>query len=152
MAAPMQTPPSFAMASLLVAGGGATGSWLRLVTGRLWTMAIGPIAASAFPYGTLTVNIVGSLLMGVLVGWMARHSGGGESWRLLLGVGVLGGFTTFSAFSLDALGLWQRGQHAGAAAYVAVSVGLSLAAVGGVVYSFGGYTNWPGKETGCWGG
>ena len=122
MAAPMQTPPSFAMASVLVAGGGATGSWLRMVTGRLWTMAIGPIAASAFPYGTLTVNVLGSLLMGVLVGWMARYSGGGESWRLLLGVGVLGGFTTFSSFALEFALFVDRGEPGLAAVYVGVTL------------------------------
>jgi CrcB protein len=122
MAAAMQTPPSFATASLLVAGGGAAGSWLRMATGRLWTMAIGPIAASAFPYGTLTVNVVGSLLMGILVGWMARHSAGGETWRLLLGVGVLGGFTTFSSFALE-FGLFvERGALGMAALYVSVSL------------------------------
>ena len=93
----MHSPPSFVAASLLVAGGGAAGSWLRFVTGRVWNLAIGPIAAGAFPWATLTVNIAGSLAMGLLAGWLARHAAGGESWRLLLGVGVLGGFTTFSA-------------------------------------------------------
>ena len=118
----MQSPPSFVTASLLVTGGGAIGSWLRFATGRVWTLFIGPIAASAFPWATLTVNVVGSMLMGVLVGWMARHSAGGEFWRLLLGVGVLGGFTTFSSFSMEFALFVERGQLGLGAVYVGVSL------------------------------
>jgi len=117
----MQSPPSFNTASLLVAGGGAVGSWLRFATGRVWSIAIGPVAASAFPWATLTVNVVGSLLMGILIGWLARVSAG-ESWRLLLGVGVLGGYTTFSSFALEFGMFVQRGQPGLAALYVGVSL------------------------------
>jgi CrcB protein len=107
--------PSFLTASLYVAIGGAAGAWLRFVAGRL-------IGFSAFPWATLLVNGVGSLAMGLLAGWLARHGEGGEQWRLLLGVGLLGGFTTFSAFSLE-LGLMaERGQFALAATYAIVSV------------------------------
>jgi CrcB protein len=127
----MKSPPSFLVASLLVTGGGAAGSWLRFATGRLWTMAIGPIAASAFPWATLTVNIIGSLLMGILVGWLARYSAGGESWRLLLGVGVLGGFTTFSSFALE-FGLFVE---RGALGLAALYVGLSLLAGFGALFT-----------------
>lgn len=116
-------PPSFLAASLLVASGGAIGAWLRFATGRL----IGP---AAFPWSTLAVNIAGSLAMGLLAGWLARQGTGGEHWRLLLGVGVLGGFTTFSAFSLEMALLMERGTLALAAAYAASSL------VGGVAGLF----------------
>ena len=84
---------------------------------------------TAFPYGTLTVNIVGSLVMGALAGWLAFKAGEGWSQplRLFLTTGILGGFTTFSAFSLDAVLLWERGQLGIAGAYVAASVLLSIA-------------------------
>ncbi|MBF9234213.1 fluoride efflux transporter CrcB [Microvirga alba] len=83
----------------------------------------------AFPWGTLTVNILGSFIMGVIVGWLAFKAGEGWSQhlRLFLTTGILGGFTTFSAFSLDAVLIWERGDAGLAAAYVAASVLLSLA-------------------------
>lgn len=120
-------PPTFLTSSLYVALGGGAGSWLRYLIGRLWIGAIGPVAAGAFPWATLTVNIVGSFAMGVLAGWLARHGTGGESWRLLLGVGVLGGFTTFSAFSLEVGSFIQRGSLGTAAFYMAVSLAAGLA-------------------------
>ena len=117
-------PPSFLISSLLVVLGGGIGAWLRFVAGRL-------VGSAAFPYATLAVNILGSLAMGLLVGWLARQGGPGsfdsEGWRLLLGVGVLGGFTTFSAFSLEIVTLAQRGAIGAAAAYAALSL------VGGVI-------------------
>jgi fluoride exporter len=86
----------------------------------------------AFPWGTLTVNVLGSFIMGALVGWLAFKAGEGWSQplRLFLATGILGGFTTFSAFSLDAVLIWERGDAGVAAAYVAASVLLS---VGGLV-------------------
>ena len=84
---------------------------------------------TAFPWGTLAVNVVGSFAMGVLAGWLAVKAG--EAWsqpvRLFLATGILGGFTTFSAFSLDAMVLWERNQALAASGYVAASVGLSIA-------------------------
>jgi CrcB protein len=79
-----------------------------------------------FPWATLAVNAVGSVLMGVLAGWLARHGPGGDELRLLLGVGVLGGFTTFSAFSLELVMLMQRGQLLYAALYLLLSIGLGV--------------------------
>jgi fluoride exporter len=115
-------------ASALVAGGGALGALARYQTGRLVSHVLGSRAADAFPWSTLAVNLAGSLAMGLLVGWFARH-GANEGLRLLLGVGVLGGFTTFSAFSLEMVMLALRG-HAGlAAGYAAVSVMAGLAAL-----------------------
>jgi CrcB protein len=89
----------------------------------------GRLLGSGFPWGTLTVNVSGSFAMGVLAGWLALKAGAAwtPSMRLFLATGVLGGFTTFSAFSLDAVLLWQRGQGAAAAAYVLGSVVLSIA-------------------------
>lgn len=125
-------PPSFLAASALVVAGGGTGAWLRFVVGRLWSAVIGPVAATAFPWSTLSVNVLGSFAMGVLAGWLARHGTGGESWRLLLGVGVLGGFTTFSAFSLELALFLQRGALGMAGAYTALSL------AGGVAGLFAG--------------
>ena len=87
------------------------------------------MCGTAFPWGTLTVNVVGSFLMGVLAGWLAFRAGEGWSQplRLFLTTGLLGGFTTFSAFSLDAVQIWERGQIGLAATYVTASVLLSIA-------------------------
>jgi CrcB protein len=116
-------------ATAYVALGGAFGSALRYQAGRAITHWLGPQAVTAFPWATLTVNIAGSLAMGVLAGWLARHGTGGEAWRLLLGVGLLGGFTTFSAFSLEMMMLVQRGQPGLATAYAGVSVIAGLGAL-----------------------
>ncbi len=108
-------------ASVLVAAGGALGAWLRFLAAHVCAVLLGPARAAAFPWATLAVNVLGSVAMGVLIGWLARH-GGGEAWRLLLGVGVLGGFTTFSSFALEVILLAQRGAIGSAALYVAVSL------------------------------
>ncbi|MEN9718095.1 MAG: hypothetical protein RIQ99_973 [Pseudomonadota bacterium] len=124
-------PPTFLVSSLFVAAGGGIGAWLRYIVSRAWIRAIGPVAASSFPISTLTVNVTGSIAMGLLAGWLARHGSqsawGGESWRLLLGVGVLGGFTTFSAFSLELVNFIERGAIANAAIYAALSLGAGVA-------------------------
>jgi CrcB protein len=92
-------------------------------------LAAGRLLGTGFPWGTLTVNVAGGFLMGALAGWLALKAG--EAWtqslRLFMATGVLGGFTTFSAFSLDVVLLWERGAGAVAAAYVLASVILSIA-------------------------
>ena len=114
-------------ATAYVALGGGVGSVLRYQLGRMMTHWLGPNVVTAFPWATLTCNVLGSLAMGVLAGWLARHGSGGETWRLLLGVGLLGGFTTFSAFSLELMLLVERGQPGLATAYAGVSVVAGLA-------------------------
>ena len=107
---------------LLGAGiGGALRHAVNVAAARLLGMG--------FPWGTLTVNVVGGFAMGVLAGWLALKAGEGwtQSARLFLATGILGGFTTFSAFSLDAVLLWERGETISAAAYVIASVVLSIA-------------------------
>ena len=106
-----------------VALGGALGASARYMTGLAAARLLGP----GFPWGTLIVNVAGSFLMGGLVVLLAHL--GGNRWAPLLMTGVLGGFTTFSAFSLDAVTLWDRGQPMLAGAYVGASVVLSLAAL-----------------------
>jgi len=83
---------------------------------------------TAFPWGTLAVNVAGSFVMGALAAWLALKVGEGWSQplRLFLTTGILGGFTTFSAFSLDAVLIWERGEIGLAAAYVGASVLLSI--------------------------
>ncbi len=107
---------------MLVGLGGAVGAMLRFAIVRLMPLA-------GWPLGTFTVNIVGGFAMGLLVGWLAARSSGGEALRLLLGVGVLGGFTTFSAFSLDMMLMLERGDHGLALAYALGSVVLSVLAL-----------------------
>ncbi|MDK4738452.1 fluoride efflux transporter CrcB [Rhizobium sp. CNPSo 3464] len=82
-----------------------------------------------FPFGTLAVNVVGSLIMGLLTEYFVLRSGLPQEFRLFLTTGILGGFTTFSTFSLDAVALWERGQWAISLIYVALSVALSLGAL-----------------------
>ena len=109
---------------LYVMVGGAVGSGARYLTGRAMLSLLGP----GYPFGTLAVNLIGGLLMGVLVGVLAKTNAD-ETWRLLLGVGVLGGFTTFSAFSLDVVTMIERGAVGVAFGYVLVSVIGSVAAL-----------------------
>jgi fluoride exporter len=113
---------------LLVAIGGGVGAMLRYVVGRWALDQFGP----GLPFGTWTVNILGALAMGLLAGWLARIDEGGEHLRLLLGVGALGGFTTFSAFSLEVVNMLIRGDVVLAGAYAVSSV------VGSVLALFAG--------------
>ncbi len=87
-----------------------------------------------FPYGTLFINIVGSALMGVVIGLFAGSHLSGQDTRLFLTTGILGGFTTFSTFSLETVTLWERGQHIAAVGYVLASVIVSVAALGVTLY------------------
>ncbi len=110
----------------LVALGGAVGASGR----HLVNLAVLRLFNPAFPFATLTANVLGGLLMGLAAGYFAlRYEGGGQGLRLFLTTGMLGGFTTFSAFSLDTMVLWERGDVLGAAIYLVVSVALSIAAL-----------------------
>ena len=110
---------------LLVMLGGAVGAGARHLTGRTTLALFGP----NYPYGTLAVNLIGGFAMGLLVGVLARISVPGENWRLFLSVGVLGGYTTFSSFSLDVANMIQRGDLGIAAFYVLLSVIGSITAL-----------------------
>lgn len=121
--------PSQVLASSYVALGGGIGALLRYQTGRWLTHWLGVQAVTTFPWATLTVNVLGSLVMGMLAGFLARHGQGGEQWRLFMGVGVLGGFTTFSSFSLEMMLLIERGQPFQALTYVLISVLAGLSAL-----------------------
>jgi len=107
---------------MMVFAGGGLGAVMRHQLGRAMTGWLGPAAVTAFPWATLVVNISGCLAMGLLAGWLAKYGPSSEHWRLFLGVGLLGGFTTFSAFSLELMLLIERGQPGTAFAYAAVSV------------------------------
>jgi CrcB protein len=112
---------------LLVALGGALGSVARYLTG---VGALRLLHLRAPGSGTFIVNLAGGLLMGLLVGWLAHRGGADQDrWRMFLAIGVLGGFTTFSSFSLDAALMIQRRDWAIAGAYIAGSVVLSIAAL-----------------------
>ncbi len=112
----------------LVAIGGALGSMARygfgVGVGRLW--------GSTFPLGTMLINILGSLAMGLFIGWLVRTT---PAWqadaRLFVAVGIFGGFTTFSSFSLDAISMLERGEIGPALLYVLVSVIVGIAALYG---------------------
>lgn len=115
---------------LLVMAGGAIGAGLRFLLGRVALHQLGP----GFPWGTFAANLLGGLAMGVLAGALARFIDGDEQLRLFLGVGLLGGFTTFSAFSLETFNMIERGAPGMAAGYALASV------VGSVAMLFVGLT------------
>jgi CrcB protein len=105
-------------ALFLVMIGGAAGAGLRWEFGRLTLARLGP----GFPWGTLGVNLIGGLLMGILAGAMIGEGSTERPFWLLLAVGLLGGFTTFSAFSFDLFTMLDRGRFGTAAAYALASV------------------------------
>ncbi|MEM6710967.1 MAG: CrcB family protein [Pseudomonadota bacterium] len=122
--------------AILVFAGGGVGAVARYGLVHASETAFG----NAFPYGVLTANILGSFLMGLLVGWLATHGAGLASFldleghtaaKAALATGLLGGFTTFSAFSLDAVRLWEQGNGVGAALYVGASI---IAAISALVF------------------
>lgn len=108
---------------LIVFLGGGIGTAMRHGVNRASLAIIGP----GLPVGTLIVNVIGSTLMGLIVGWLTLRGGEPSGWRLFLATGILGGFTTFSAFTYEAVDLWQRGEQMSAAGYVLASVAFSIA-------------------------
>lgn len=110
---------------LAIFAGGGLGAALRHGVNVLCAKAFG----LSFPFGTMTVNIAGSALMGALIGWLALRSGASPLLRAFAATGVLGGFTTFSTFSLDVLVLVERGQTSTAALYTVVTLAGSIAAI-----------------------
>ena len=111
---------------LAIAAGGAVGALLRY-----WTsIAVHSRLGAAFPYGTLVVNVLGSLLMGFLYIWLVERMAAGPALRAFLLIGVLGAFTTFSTFSLETLNLMEAGHAGKALANVLVSVIVCVAAAG----------------------
>jgi fluoride exporter len=110
------------MGFLIVFLGGGIGAALRHGVNLLSARLLG----TGFNYATLFENVSGSLVMGLLVGYFAFAGGASQHWRLFLTTGILGGYTTFSAFSLDSVLLYERGEPGLAALYVVLSVGLSI--------------------------
>jgi CrcB protein len=112
---------------LIVAAGGGVGAALRYGVG----LGLGRMMpGAAWPWGTFAVNGLGGLAMGLLVGWLAQRGGAtAETWRLLIGVGLLGGFTTFSAFSLEIALMIERRQLGLALGYAVVSVIVAVLAL-----------------------
>ncbi|GAC1633957.1 MAG: fluoride efflux transporter CrcB [Bradyrhizobium sp.] len=108
---------------LLVFIGGGLGSSLRHLINVVSIRSLG----TAFPFHTFIINITGSTVMGLIAGYLAFKGEAAQSWRLFLMTGILGGYTTFSAFSLDAALLYERGEIALALFYVVGSVALALA-------------------------
>lgn len=107
---------------LLVFVGGGLGSTLRHTINVACARCLG----TAFPWGTFIINITGSTVMGLIAGYLAFKGGASQHWRLFLMTGILGGYTTFSTFSLDAALLYERGETGLALLYVLGSVALSI--------------------------
>jgi CrcB protein len=112
---------------LLVFVGGGLGASLRHTVNMVFTRAFG----TAFPYHTFFINVSGSIVMGLIAGYLAFRGEASQHWRLFLMTGILGGYTTFSAFSLDTALLYERGETGLALLYVMGSVVLSIAGLFG---------------------
>ena len=110
------------MGYLIVFLGGGIGAAMR----HGINLAVARALGTAFPYGTLLINISGSFIMGLIAAYFAFKGDASQHWRLFLTTGILGGYTTFSAFSLDAALLYERGELGMAALYVIASVALSI--------------------------
>ncbi|HMU10153.1 MAG TPA: fluoride efflux transporter CrcB [Ferruginibacter sp.] len=106
---------------LLVGLGGGLGSVLRYGTSLL-------LNSKLFPWGTLAVNIAGSFIIGIVFALSTRQEPLSHNWKLFLATGICGGFTTFSAFSLENMGLLQSGKYGMAIAYIAASIFFGIAA------------------------
>ncbi len=113
------------MGFLIVFLGGGIGAASRHGINLLAARMLG----TGFPYGTILINVAGSLAMGLIAEFFALKGGLPQHWRLFLTTGILGGFTTFSAFSLEAALLYERGELIGAAIYVVASVVLAILAL-----------------------
>jgi CrcB protein len=111
------------MGYLVVFFGGGIGAAMR----HGINMAVARILGTGFPYGTLLINVTGSFIMGLVAAYFAFKGDASQHWRLFLTTGILGGYTTFSAFSLDAALLYERGEVGLAALYVIASVAISIA-------------------------
>jgi CrcB protein len=111
------------MGYLIVFLGGGIGAAMR----HGINLAVARALGTAFPYGTLLINVTGSFIMGLVVAYLAFKGDASQHWRLFLTTGILGGYTTFSAFSLDAALLYERGDVGLAALYVIASVAISIA-------------------------
>ena len=110
------------MSYLLVFVGGGLGASLRHLVNLICARCMG----TGFPWGTFIINITGSTVMGLIAGYLAFKGEASQPWRLFLMTGILGGYTTFSAFSLDTALLYERGELTLAALYVVGSVVLSI--------------------------
>ncbi|WP_299805037.1 fluoride efflux transporter CrcB [Tardiphaga sp.] len=108
---------------VLVFIGGGLGSTLRHTVNMVSARTLG----TAFPWGTFLINITGSIVMGLIAGYLVFKGQASQPWRLFLMTGILGGYTTFSAFSLDTALLYERGEIGLALLYVLGSVGLAIA-------------------------
>ncbi|MCE7798609.1 fluoride efflux transporter CrcB [Sphingobium sufflavum] len=111
--------------TILVMTGGAIGAALRYHAGKYSLALLG----GGWPWGTLLVNVSGGLAMGLFTGWLALRGGDGEPMRLFVAIGVLGGFTTFSSFSLETFAMIERGEITSATAYILASVVASVGAL-----------------------
>ena len=119
------------MGYLIVFLGGGLGAALRHGINQLAANTVG----TRFPYGTLFINVSGSFVMGLIVAWLAfKTKGEAQDWRLFITTGILGGYTTFSTFSLETALLYERGEAGLAALYVAASVLLAIAGLFGGLY------------------
>ena len=113
------------IACLIVALGSGIGGVLRHAV----NVGAARVIGTGWPYGTFAVNVVGSFVMGVIAGYFTFKGSGSQRWLLFLTTGILGGFTTFSAFSLDVAVLFERGRLGATASYLLGSVALSIAAL-----------------------